>query len=68
MEKKLSSSACIKQSPMIECIRKNCRLGLMDKINSNGGGDILVRGENLTEAEWKSMIKKPMYVSSFDFN
>jgi hypothetical protein len=56
MEKKLSSSACIKQSPMIECIRKNCRLGLMDKINSNGGGDILVQGENLTEAEWKSMI------------
>lgn len=56
------------QSPLIKCIRKNCKLGLMDKINSNGGGDILVRGENLTEAEWKSMIEKPMYVSSFDFN
>ncbi|HPR32090.1 MAG TPA: hypothetical protein PLK12_08340 [Prolixibacteraceae bacterium] len=56
------------KSPMIQTIRKHCHLGLMDKINSGGAGDILVRGENLTPADWESLIGKPAYVSCFDFN
>jgi hypothetical protein len=56
------------QSPMIKIIRKHCSLGLMDKINDNGAGEIVVRGEKLSETEWLSLNSKPMYVSSFDFN
>jgi hypothetical protein len=56
------------QSPMIKIIRKRCKLGLMDKINDNGAGEIVVRGENLSESDWLSLKNKPMYVSSFDFN
>jgi hypothetical protein len=56
------------QSPMIKIIRKHCKLGLMDKINDNGAGEIVVRGEKLSESDWLSLNSKPMYVSSFDFN
>ena len=53
---------------MIKIIRKYCKLGLMDKINDNGAGEIVVRGEKLSESEWLSLELNPMYVSSFDFN
>lgn len=56
------------QSPIINVIRKYCKLGLMDKINSNGAGEIVVRGKKLSESDWMSLNSKPMYVSSFDFN
>lgn len=54
--------------PVQVIIRENCKLGIMDMINSNGSGEIIVRGEGLSEEEWISLGQKPMYISCFDMN
>jgi len=54
--------------PVLKTIRKHCSLGLMDVINSNGSGEILVRGDGLNESDWETLAQKPMYISCFDMN
>lgn len=54
--------------PFHKKIRKHCRLGVMDFLNSAGYGEIIVRGENLSEKEWEELRTLPMYLSCFDFN
>jgi hypothetical protein len=54
--------------PMMHTLRKHVKLGLMDVINSNGSGEIIVKGEGLTTFDWDLLGRKPMYISCFDMN
>jgi hypothetical protein len=54
--------------PIQQMIRKHCSLGLMDKINSNGIGEIMVRADGLTNDYWTLLKERPMYISCFDMN
>jgi hypothetical protein len=54
--------------PMIKRIRKNCKLGLMDIINSSGSGEIMVRADGFSDSDWELLESKPMYISCFDLN
>lgn len=56
------------KSYMTQTIRGKCKLGLIDKLNDNGSGEVVVRGNNLDKEDWDSLYNTPMYVSSFDFN
>lgn len=52
--------------PVLSLVRKNCDLGLMDKINESGRAEIIVRGQGLTDEDWLWLENTPAYISCFD--
>lgn len=54
--------------PVLKDIKKKCKLGIMNVLNSTGSGEIIVRSDSLSEAEIKVLKNNPMYLSCFDFN
>jgi len=54
------------ECPVLEIFQSHCKLGLMDKINSNGEADVIVRGEGITDLEWTYLENQPAYISCFD--
>ncbi len=52
--------------PVLDMVKKSCNLGLMDKINSGGGAEIIVRGQGLNNEDWLWLENTPAYISCFD--
>lgn len=52
--------------PLYRMLRQHSKLGLIDKINTGGGAEIIVRGNHLDAEDWLWLEQTPAYISCFD--